>query len=342
MIIRINDTVFTVNESEGYTVLRLIQNVLIPKIDESVTKAENAENSITSINENINVIESNIDIAVKDITFNTFNREITITKFNGSTSKFTIPVISISSFIDSMNSVLYNAGTGATFNGTGILNNCGQFQQNYTKSITLPIVSDEGIIINTNEDNSKLIIKNKIASKTQKGIVKIGDGISVASDGTISVTGGGGGGSDIPYETGTITAQFYEFTSFTGQGGTGTAVGNTFTLNYTKIGNIINIYGTANSGSFSTTGSKSGIGIKFSNFAFTPLHNGENTMAGSVGLTGQFSAYLQYMFMGNDSYIMCVNNPYFIIADAGQSNVKRYEAGSKFFNGYVNFSIAVQ
>ena len=341
MIIRINDTVFTVNESEGYTVLRLIQNVLIPKIDEATTKSENAENSITSINQNIDVIESNIDIAVKDITFNTSNREITITKFNGSTSKFTIPVISISSFIDSINNVLYNAGTGVTFNGTGILNNGGQFQQNYTKSITLPIVPDEGIIINANEDNSKLIIKNKIASKTQKGIVKIGDGISVTSDGTISVSGGGGG-TGVSYETGTITAQFYEFTSFSGQGGTGTAVGNTFTLNYTKIGNIINIYGTANSGNFSTTGSKSGIGIKFSDFAFTPVHNGENTMAGSVGFTGQFSAYLQYMYIGNNSYIMCVNNPYFIFADAGQSNVKKYDAGSKFFTGYVNFSIAVQ
>lgn len=341
MIIRINDTVFTVNESEAYTVLRLIQNVLIPKIDEAVTKSENAENSITSINENINVIESNIDIAVKDITFNTINREITITKFNGSTSKFTIPVISISSFIDSINNVLYNAGTGVTFNGTGILNNGGQFQQNYTKSITLPIIADEGIIINANENNSKLIIKNKIASKTQKGIVKIGDGISVASDGTISVAGGGGG-SDIPYETGTITAQFYEFTSFSGQGGTGTAVGKTFTLNYTKIGNIINIYGTANSGNFSTTGSNSGIGIKFSNFTFTPLHAGENTMAGSVGAAGQFSAYLQYMYISNNSYIMCVSNPYFIAADAGQSNVKKYTSGSKFFTGYVNFSIAVQ
>ena len=341
MIIRINDTVFTVNESEGYTVLRLIQNVLIPKIDEAVTKSENAENSITSINQNINVIESNIDIAVKDITFNTFNREITITKFNGSTSKFTIPVISISSFIDSMNSVLYNAGTGVTFNGTGILNNGGQNQQNYTKSITLPIVPDEGIIINANEDNSKLIIKNKIASKTQKGIVKIGDGISVASDGTISVAGGGGG-SDIPYETGTITAQFNTFTSFTGEGGTGVAVGNTFTLNYTKIGNIINIYGVANSGNFTTNGSNLAIGIKFNNFSFTPAHAGENTMAGSVGLTGQFSAYLQYMYISNNSYIMCVTSPYFIAADPAQGNVKRYEAGSKFFNGYVNFSIAVQ
>ena len=341
MIIRINDTVFTVNESEGYTVLRLIQNVLIPKIDESVTKAENAENSITSINENINVIESNIDIAVKDITFNTFNREITITKFNGSTSKFTIPVISISSFIDSMNSVLYNAGTGVTFNGTGILNNGGQNQQNYTKSITLPIVADEGIIIAANENNSKLIIKNKVASKTQKGIVKIGDGISVASDGTISVAGGGGG-SDIPYETGTITAQFNTFTSFTGQGGTGAAVGNTFTLNYTKIGNIINIYGVANSGNFTTAGSNLAIGIKFNNFSFTPAHAGENTMAGSVGLAGQFSAYLQYMNISNNSYIMCVTSPYFIAADPVQGNVKRYEAGSKYFIGYVNFSIAVK
>lgn len=341
MIIRINDTVFTVNESEGYTVLRLIQNVLIPKIDEAVTKSENAENSITSINENINAIESNIDIAVKDITFNTINREITITKFNGSTSKFTIPVISISSFIDSMNSVLYNAGTGVTFNGTGILNNGGQFQQNYTKSITLPIVPDEGIIINTNEDNSKLIIKNKIASKTQKGIVKIGDGISVASDGTISVAGGGGG-SDIPYETGTITAQFNTFTSFTGQGGTGSAVGNTFTLNYTKIGNIINIYGVVNSGNFTTAGSNLAIGIKFNNFSFTPAHTGENTMAGSVSLTGQFSAYLQYMCISNNSYIMCVTSPYFIAADPAQGNVKRYEAGQKYFIGYVNFSIAVQ
>lgn len=341
MIIRINDTVFTVNESEGYTVLRLIQNVLIPKIDEAVTKSEIAENSITSINQNINAIESNIDIAVKDITFNTINREVTITKFNGSTSKFTIPVISISSFIDSINNVLYNAGTGVTFNGTGILNNGGEFQQNYTKSITLPIVSDEGIIINANEDNSKLIIKNKVASKTQKGIVKIGDGISVASDGTISVSGGGEG-TGISYETGTITSQFNTFTSFTGQGGTGAAVGNTFTLNYTKIGNIVNIYGVVNSGNFTTAGANLAIGIKFSDFAFTPLHASENTMAGSVGLTGQFSAYLQYMYISNNSYIMCVTSPYFIAADPAQGNVKRYSEGQKFFNGYVNFSIAVQ
>lgn len=147
--------------------------------------------------------------------------------------------------------------------------------------------------------------------------------------------------SSIGYSTGTITAQFYEFTSFTGQGGTGTAVGNTFTLNYTKIGNIINIYGVANSGNFTTNGSNLAIGIKFNNFSFTPAHAGENTMAGSVSSTGLFSAYLQYMFMENDSYIMCVNAPYFILADPTQGNVKRYEAGQKFFTGYVNFSIPI-
>lgn len=147
--------------------------------------------------------------------------------------------------------------------------------------------------------------------------------------------------SSIGYSTGTITAQFYEFTSFSGQGGTGTAVGNTFTLNYTKIGNIINIYGTVNGGNFSTTDSNSGIGIKFSNFAFTPLHNGENTMAGSVGSTGLFSAYLQYMYINNNSYIMCVDNPYFVIADAAQRNVTKYPAGVKFLGGYVNFSIPI-
>lgn len=153
---------------------------------------------------------------------------------------------------------------------------------------------------------------------------------------------GGGGGSDIPYETGTITAQFNTFTSFTGQGGTGAAVGNTFALNYTKIGNIVNIYGVVNSGNFTTDGSNLAIGIKFDNFSFTPAHSGENTMAGSVGLTGQFSAYMQYMYISNNSYIMCVTSPYFIAADPAQGNVKRYEAGQKNFNGYVNFSLAVQ
>lgn len=340
MIIRINDNIFTVNENEGYTVLRLIQSVLIPKIDEAVNNNKSYGDAITSIQNEIEIIKSDIEIGIKEITFNQFTRDLTYTRFDNTTQSFKIPVISISSFIDTLNSVVYNSDTGATFTGNGILNSGGQFQQSYTKSINIPIVPDNGVIIDVNEDGTKLVIKNENASKTQKGIVKIGDGISVDSEGTISVVGGGGGGG-IPYETGTIEAQFNTFTSFTGGGGNGVAVGNTFTLNYTKIGNIINIYGAVNSGNFTTSIDNLRCGIVFNNFAFTPALAGENTFGGSVGITGNFDAYLQYMYINNKNYIMCVTNPYFISADPSQSNIKKYSSGTRAFYGFVNFSIAL-
>lgn len=238
---------------------------------------------------------------------------------------------------DSVASVLYSAVAGATVTGTAIFKT-GDGDFSVPVKNKIPIFGKNGVTLAKDNAGKKLIVSLSGYDAAATGYYP-----RKSSSGLEWVAGtGGGGGSDIPYETGTITAQLNTFTSFTGQGGTGAAVGNTFSLNYTKIGNIIHIYGVVNSGNFTTDGSNLAIGIKFNDFSFTPAHAGENTMAGSVGLTGQFSAYLQYMYISNNSYIMCVTSPYFIAADPTQGNVKRYEAGQKYFNGYVNFSIAVQ
>lgn len=243
-------------------------------------------------------------------------------------SEVTIPSI--------VSSLTYSGAKGAIVNGDAIFKTADGNFTVAAKNI-IPIFGKNGVTLAKDDTGKKLLVSLAGYDAASTGYYP-----RKSASGLEWVAGTGGGGSDIPYETGTITAQFNTFTSFTGQGGTGAAVGNTFTLNYTKIGNIVNIYGVVNSGNFTTSGANLAIGIKFNDFSFTPAHAGENTLAGSVGLTGQFSAYLQYMYISNNIYIMCVNAPYFISADPTQGNVKRYEAGQKYFNGYVNFSIAVQ
>lgn len=243
-------------------------------------------------------------------------------------SEVTIPSI--------VSSLTYSGAKGAIVSGNAVFKTADGDFTVAAKNI-IPIFGKNGVTLAKDDTGKKLI-----ASLAGYDAATTGYYPRKSASGLEWVAGTGGGGSDIPYETGTITAQFNTFTSFTGEGGTGAAVGNTFTLNYTKIGNIVNIYGVVNSGNFTTDGSNLAIGIKFNNFSFTPAHAGENTMAGSVGLTGNFSAYLQYMNISNNNYIMCVTSPYFIAADPAQGNVKRYEAGQKYFIGYVNFSIAVQ
>lgn len=68
MIIRIDDSVFTVDENEAYTVLRLIKKVLIPKqesfqsdVDSAVAKSNEALNKAAANSEAIEAIEDELE-----------------------------------------------------------------------------------------------------------------------------------------------------------------------------------------------------------------------------------------------------------------------------------------
>lgn len=61
MIIRIDDSVFTVDESEAYTVLRLIKKILIPKIEESVDAIESVVDTANNAMDAVEQVESEIE-----------------------------------------------------------------------------------------------------------------------------------------------------------------------------------------------------------------------------------------------------------------------------------------
>lgn len=83
MIIRIDDSVFTVDESEAYTVLRLIKKVLIPKqesfqgdVDNAVAKANEALNKATDNSEAIESIEDELE-GINETTIPNIKEDIT-------------------------------------------------------------------------------------------------------------------------------------------------------------------------------------------------------------------------------------------------------------------------
>lgn len=219
MIIHIDNTVFTVNENEAYTVLRLINSVIIPKIndinivaDDAKKAAENAQGTANSAQQAVLGISTELAKCITDLNYNTTSRIMIVTFQNKTTKSITFANDGLSELL-----LDYKNNGSVTCDDTGIefINGVFESTTNDNKvnegdsNIKLPIVPGNGIIIDASEDNKKAIIKGEIASATQLGMVKIGSGINKSSDGTISVSGGGGGSGD-SIETGTFTAAIFQ------------------------------------------------------------------------------------------------------------------------------------
>lgn len=241
MIIHIDDTVFTVNENEAYTILRLINSVLIPKIEDINIIADDAKKTANEAKEAVESLQASI----KDISYNTTNRIMTVTYNNNTTKGIVLANDGLAEIL-----LDYKNNTKVLCDNSGIEVQGGVLTSktkdnktnNGSTNFKLPIVQGNGIIINASEDNKKAIIKGEIASATQLGMVKIGSGINKAADGTISVSGGGGGGvTGDSVETGTFTCSIF-------QGGAGDShtawqqiQGKTLSGKYSFIGDILTI-----------------------------------------------------------------------------------------------------
>ena len=241
MIIHIDNTVFTVNENEAYTILRLINSVLIPKIEDINIIADDAKKPA---NEAKSAVES-LQASIKDISYNTTNRIMTVTYNNNTTKGIVLANDGIAEILlDYKNNTKVLCDTTGIEVQGGVLTSKTKDNKtnNGSTNFKLPIVQGNGIIINASEDNKKAIIKGEIASATQLGMVKIGSGINKAADGTISVSGGGGGGgTGDSVETGTFTCSIFQ----AGAGESHTyweqIQGKTLSGRYSFIGDILTI-----------------------------------------------------------------------------------------------------
>lgn len=250
MIIHIDDTVFTVNENEAYTVLRLINSVLIPKIDDiniladdAKKAADNAQSAADSARQAVLGVTTELAKCIKDLSYNTTSRIMIITFQNNTTKSITFNDDRLSEILldyKNIGSVTCD-DTGIEFiNGTFESTTLNDKISEGDSNIKLPIVPGDGIIIDASEDNKKVIIKGEIASGTQLGMVKIGSGINKSSDGTISVSGGGGGSGD-SVETGTFTSAIFQANAGVNHTSWEEIPNKTISGKYSFIGDILTI-----------------------------------------------------------------------------------------------------
>lgn len=241
MIIHIDNTVFTVNENEAYTILRLINSVLIPKIEDINIIADDAKKTA---NEAKTAVES-LQASIKDISYNTTNRIMTVTYNNNTTKGIVLANDGLAEILlDYKNNTKVLCDTTGIEVQGGVLTSKTKDNKtnNGSTNFKLPIVSGNGIIINASEDNKKAIIKGEIASATQLGMVKIGSGINKAADGTISVSGGGGGGgTGDSVETGTFTCSIFQASAGASHTSWEQIQGKTLSGKYSFIGDILTI-----------------------------------------------------------------------------------------------------
>lgn len=238
MIIHIDDTVFTVNENEAYTILRLINSILIPKIEDVNIIADDAKKTADEAKAGVEALRASI----KDISYNRTNRIMTITYNNDTTKGIVLANDGLAEIL-----LDYKNNTKVLCDTTGIEVQGGVLTSktkdnntnNGSTNFKLPIVPGNGIIIDASEDNKKAIIKGEIASATQLGMVKIGSGINKAADGTISVNGGGGTGDSV--ETGTFTASIFQASGGASRPSWEEIQGKTLSGRYSFIGDILTI-----------------------------------------------------------------------------------------------------
>lgn len=236
MIIHIDDTVFTVNENEAYTILRLINSILIPKIEDVNIIADDAKKTADEAKAGVEALQASI----KDISYSTTNRIMTITYNNNTTKGIVLANDGLAEIL-----LDYKNNTKVLCDTTGIEVQGGVLTSktkdnntnNGSTDFKLPIVPGNGIIIDASEDNKKAIIKGEIASATQLGMVKIGSGINKAADGTISVSGGTGNS----VETGTFTASIFQASAGASHTSWEEIQGKTLSGRYSFIGDILTI-----------------------------------------------------------------------------------------------------
>lgn len=241
MIIHIDDTVFTVNENEAYTILRLINSILIPKIEDVNIIADDAKKTADEAKAAVESLQASI----KDISYSTTNRIMTVTYNNGTTKGIVLSNDGLAEILlDYKNNTKVLCDTTGIEVQGGVLTSKTKDNKtnNGSTNFKLPIIQGNGIIIDASEDNKKAIIKGEIASATQLGMVKIGSGINKAADGTISVSGGGGGGSTgDSVETGTFTCSIFQAVAGASHTSWEEIAGKSLSGKYSFIGDILTI-----------------------------------------------------------------------------------------------------
>lgn len=207
MYLKINDTVFTIEEQEAYTILELLRNVVIPKVE---TNAEN----IKTLQDGIEQIESELDgVQTKLVQIGT-----AVTTNAGNIQKLrndvdhilTVDIVDLNSQITGLKSRMTNVETATNTNATSI---------NTINNITIPGMMEE--ISNTQTDLSTA--KSQINQNTQNinsNLVQINalkgekyDNATITNENTLNFfannvlkksltlpAGGGGGGSGTTIE----------------------------------------------------------------------------------------------------------------------------------------------